>query len=323
MNKKLIIGIDGGGTKTTCILFDSKGFAIDTIYDKGSNIYVFKDKGIQIILNIIRYILDKNKFNYSDISAFGIGIAGISDLDSREILLKELDRRNITKRTLLLSDMEAAYKILCPKNTGILINIGTGIICFARNGEGKNIKEAGNGHDKGDLGSGYWLGKEIFSKLILNEGTAIEDKDLNQIFEVIKTKFKVSTFRELYKYIEDNSDIFPHLASLGEDVIDLAESGNDIALAIVQEGTRYVSEYIKSIAEKLKVINSDVILSINGSIIENKFYRNLLAESLQYDFNKIHWVSSMLSPAYGAGIMAANYQKINLDLSDIIKGISN
>ena len=52
MNKKLIIGIDGGGTNTTCILFDSKGFTIDTIYDKGSNIYVFKDKGIQIILNI-------------------------------------------------------------------------------------------------------------------------------------------------------------------------------------------------------------------------------------------------------------------------------
>ena len=323
MNNQLIIGVDGGGTNTTCTLFDSNGFTIDTIYDKGSNIYVFKEEGIQRILSVIRSILDKNKLNYSDVSAFGLGIAGISDLDSREKLLKELDRIKITKQTLLLSDVEAAYKILCPNNTGILINIGTGIICFARNEEGKNIKEAGHGYDKGDLGSGYWLGKEMFSRLILNEGIAVEDHEMNQIFEIIKTKFEVSTFRELYKYIEDNSNIFPYLAFLGEDVIDLAESGNDIALSIVQEGTRYVSEYIKSIAEKMGITNSDVMLSINGSIIKNNFYRNLLEESLQYDFNKIHWISSMLSPAYGAGILASNYKKINLTLADIIKGVSN
>ena len=323
MDNQLIIGLDGGGTNTTCILFDSNGFTMDTIYDKGSNLYVFKDDAIERILFIIRSILEKNKLNYSDISAFGLGIAGISDLDSREKLLKELDRIKITKQTLLLSDVEAAYKILCPNNNGILINIGTGIICFSRNQKGKNIKEAGNGYDKGDLGSGYWLGKEMFSRLILNEAIVLEDPEMNQIFEVVKSNFKVETFRELYKYIEDSPDIFPYLASLGEDTIDLAESGNDVALSIIQEGTRYVSEYIKSIAEKMEILNSDVMLSINGSIIKNNFYRNLLEESLQYDFNKIHWISSVLSPAYGAGIMAGKYKNININLTDIIKGVSN
>ncbi len=323
MKNQLIIGLDGGGTNTTCVLFDSSGFTVDIIHDKGSNIYVFKDNGIHRILSIIRAILDKNKINYSDISAFGLGIAGISDLDSRDKLLKELDRIKITSQTLLLSDVEAAYKILCPNNKGILVNIGTGIICFARNDKGETIKEAGNGYDKGDLGSGYWLGKEIFSRLILNESIAMEDSEMSQIFEIVKSKFRVDTFRELYQFIDDNNNIFPYLASLGEDVVDLAESGNDIALSVVQEGTRYVSEYIKAIAEKMNNINSDVMLSINGSIIKNNFYRNLLEESLQYDFNKIHWISSVLSPAYGAGIMAGNYRNINFSLRDIIKGVSN
>ena len=323
MDNQLIIGVDGGGTNTTCILFDSNGFTVDTVYDKGSNLYVFKDDAIQRILFTIKSILEKNKLNYSDISGFGLGIAGISDLDSREKLLKELDRIKITKQTLLLSDVEAAYKILCPNNNGILINIGTGIICFARNQKGESIKEAGNGYDKGDLGSGYWLGKEMFSRLILNEAIVLENPEMNQIFEIVKSKFRVDTFRELYEYIEDNTNIFPYLASLGEDTIDLAESGNDVALSIIQEGTRYVSEYIKSIAEKMKILNSDVMLSINGSIIKNNFYRNLLEESLQYDFNKIHWISSVLSPAYGAGIMAGKYKNININLTDIIKGVSN
>ena len=48
MDNQLIIGLDGGGTNTTCILFDSNGFTMDTIYDKGSNLYVFKDDAIQL-----------------------------------------------------------------------------------------------------------------------------------------------------------------------------------------------------------------------------------------------------------------------------------
>ena len=54
MDNQLIIGLDGGGTNTTCILFDNNGFTVDTIYDTGSNLYVFKDDAIQRILFIIR-----------------------------------------------------------------------------------------------------------------------------------------------------------------------------------------------------------------------------------------------------------------------------
>ena len=125
MHSKLILGIDGGGTKTTCLLFDSYGNTIDSYIGKGSNLYVFKDEAIKKIINMIDYILNKNKVTYNDIVACGIGIAGISDLNQREVLLKELDRIKLTSKTLLLSDSEAAYKILCPSNNGILINIGT------------------------------------------------------------------------------------------------------------------------------------------------------------------------------------------------------
>ena len=323
LDKRLIIGIDGGGTNTTCVLFNNKGYTIDRIVDKGSNIYVFKDKGIEVIINLIQYILEKNKLNYSDISSYGIAIAGISDLKYREVLLKELDRKKITKNAILLSDVEAAYQILCPNNSGILINVGTGIICFSRTDDGKTIREAGNGHDKGDVGSGYWLGKELFSRLILNEALILDDKDLKQIFEAVKKRFNVDTFRNLYDLIEKEENIYSHLSLIGEDTLDLAEFGNDIALSIVQEGTRFVSEYIINIVERLKHNNLDLVLAINGSIIKNNFYRKLLEESLQFDFKNIHWVSSTLTPAYGAGIMAARFKKIDISLRDIIKTIKN
>jgi N-acetylglucosamine kinase-like BadF-type ATPase len=321
--KDTILGLDGGGTNTTCLLFDNEGNTIDVIKDAGTNIYVFKEKGIELILNMIRYVLDRNKLNYSDIAAYGLGIAGISDIDYREVLLKELDRRRITEKTVLLSDAEAAYKILCPTHKELLLNIGTGIICFAKDKKGKIFKEGGLGHDKGDIGSGYWIGKEMFSRLILNEATALVDNDLLQFFDVISNKFKISSFRELYSEIEKRENIFSILASLGEDAIDLAESGNDIALSIVQEGTRCVAEYLISLCQKTNIPNTDIIIGINGSIINNKFYRKLLEESLQFDFKKVNWLTSILSPAYGAGLLAAEYKGFDISLNDIVKRIGN
>tara|TARA_B100000579_G_scaffold437926_1_gene469995 strand:- start:5837 stop:6814 length:978 start_codon:yes stop_codon:yes gene_type:complete len=321
MNKKqLIIGIDGGGTKTTCILFDDSGNTVDLINGAGSNLYVFKEKSIITIMNLIDSILQKNKLNIDDINAFGIAIAGISDFNQKEVLLKELDRINITKKTILLSDVEAAYSILCPNNSGLLLNIGTGIICFAKDKNGKIIRVAGNGHDKGDLGSGYWLGKELFYRLILNEALVFNDDDLNQIFNVSTERFKVETFRDLYNKIEEGHDLFPQLSSLGEDTISLAESGNDIALSIVQEGTRYISDYIVNICDELGIMKSnEIIIAINGSIIKNNFYRQLLEEALQFDFKQIHWVSSSLNPAYGAGLLAASYKDIKVSAKQILE----
>ena len=205
-----------------------------------------------------------------------------------------------------------------------MVNVGTGIICFAKDKEGKIIKEAGNGHDKGDLGSGYWLGKEIFYKLTLNEALVFEDEDLNKIFNIITKRFKVKTFRDLYDKIERGDDLFVYLASLGEDTIDLAESGNDVALSIVQEGTRYVSDYIIRMSERLELITSnDLIIAINGSIIKNNFYRQLLEESLEFEFKKIHWVSSPISSAYGSGLIAANYNNMNISAKEIIEKNKN
>ena len=114
--KKFLVAIDQGTTSTRVVLFDIKGNTIDILRDKGSNLYIYKKESLAIILGSIYSILEKNKFNIEDVDAFGVAVAGISDLSQRELLLKELDRINITKKTILLSDVEAAYRILCPNN---------------------------------------------------------------------------------------------------------------------------------------------------------------------------------------------------------------
>ena len=62
------------------------------------------------------------------------------------------------------------------------------------------------------------------------------------------------------------------------------------------------------------------MLAGNGSIIYNDFYRNSLNEELRFNFSNIKWTFSKLSPAYGAGILAARLHDVEVRVSDILKG---
>ena len=66
----------------------------------------------------------------------------------------------------------------------------------------------------------------------------------------------------------------------------------------------------------------NVIIGCNGSIIANNFYRRMLDEALQFDFQKIHWVFSKKPIAFGAGYIASKYFKIKIN-NNIVKGNIN
>ena len=157
-NHKFILGIDGGGSNTRGVIFNQKGQILAELKAKGSNLYVYKENGVKTIIDLVKKLAKKANIDISEISALGFGLSGISDIHSRELLLKELDKLNLSKNSLILSDTESAYQLLCPTGRGILLSIGTGIICLAKDKDGKIFKVAGNGHDKGDIGSGYWIG---------------------------------------------------------------------------------------------------------------------------------------------------------------------
>ena len=95
-----------------------------------------------------------------------------------------MDSINLSQRTIIMNDAEAAYEINCPGDFGILVTVGTGVICISRNNRGETIREGGKGHDQGDIGSGYWIGKQAISNLSLNETSVMGDHDLEEIMTV-------------------------------------------------------------------------------------------------------------------------------------------
>ena len=105
-DEKLIIGIDGGGTKTSSILFDDNGITIDELECQGSNLYVYGEEGdtqsvlqqLQILQKDIK-TLEKAVYNQSSTRTSG----GEQISNNNDVL---------TQHLLKLSDLEEQFKIL-------------------------------------------------------------------------------------------------------------------------------------------------------------------------------------------------------------------
>ena len=319
-NEYFIIGIDGGASNTRGILINEKGETLATAFDKGTNLAVYGETAAERIINIISALCQSSKISFDHVDALGLGLAGASNEDGRDQVFRKLDALNLSKRALITNDAEAAYEINCPEGVGILVTVGTGVICLSRNSNGKTVRVAGLGHDEGDLGSGYWMGKQAILNLALNESSVMDDKYLEQIMNIFIQATNEDDFQIALQNIQGSKDAVQIIARLAEPLIQLAEEGNNVAISVVQEATHAVANYIITLTEELNYSKTNIVLAGNGSVIRNDYFRGSINDELRFQFPDIKWTFSSISAAYGAGLMAARLYDIDVGISDILRG---
>ena len=315
-----IIGVDGGASKTRGILFTSEGETIASIIEKGSNISVNGEVAATRINDVINNLCSAADIPLEYVDAIGLGLAGSSSQDGRDMVFGMLDNIKLSQRTIIMNDDEAAFILGCPGDFGILVTVGTGVNCMSRNTEGKTIRMAGKGHDQGDMGSGYWIGRQALLNLTLNETSVLGDKDLEDIMSVFLKHVDEEEYQTAMENLNENVDAVSIIAGITEAIIGLAEKGNEVALSVLQEATHAVSGYIITLTDELDYSENHIVLSGNGSVIRNDFFRNSLNDELRFNFPDIKWTFSSISPAYGAGILAAKIYDVHVKVSDIVKG---
>lgn len=315
------IGIDGGASKTQGVLFDNNGKTIADFKELGTNLIEYSKVFPERILNVVNSLCSKASISIDMIDSIGLGIAGTSDEYGRELLFKTMNDIGLARRTLIISDAEAAFATSCQVYPAFLITVGTGLICMGRNDDGSTYRTAGRGHaDDGDIGSGFWLGKKMIMHLALNETVIMEDQDLHPLYVLLIEKTGTDTFIEAVKKIADSDDRISLTASFAKDICSFAEQGNDVALSFIQEGTQAIAEDIISLAQKMNYKNESILFSGNGSLIRNDLFRKCLNDALQFDYKDIAWTFSIISSAYGAGMLSAKLIEADIDLKDILKG---
>ena len=155
-SEKMMIGIDGGGTKTEFVLFSESGRILKRIVLDGCNPNTV---GMEEAMNILQLGIDTLMKIKGKISGIFVGAAGLDSGNNTSKIKKMLKEKYPKVKIQCENDI---YNVIaCGKNLDRCVAAisGTGMIIYAnQNGNLKHFGGRGYLLDKG--GSGYHIGRD-------------------------------------------------------------------------------------------------------------------------------------------------------------------
>jgi glucosamine kinase len=153
------IGIDGGGTKTTCAVGDGSS-VLAVANGPGSNMVRLGEtearKGLETAID---QACKQANVSPLRVQAACVGAAGATNpavnSSMREILHKILPNAE----TIVVGDMVIAMEAVLQSQPGVVAIAGTGSITYGRNESGDTARAGGWGYAISDEGSGHWIGR--------------------------------------------------------------------------------------------------------------------------------------------------------------------
>ncbi len=189
--KTIYIAIDGGGTKTACLVSDKENIKEKFLAGPGnfSHRASFDKAIIDIFNQIYNFLANRNiKEIKLSITCGLAGIIGIKNSENDAQIFIESKIQEIFKNIKLMiakieiiSDATMLLNAYFPNRMGIVAISGTGSICLAKDEAGKIYRTGGFGHLIDDIGSGFYFGKEalriaLYSKYHFKQKSILEKK---------------------------------------------------------------------------------------------------------------------------------------------------
>lgn len=246
MNYK--IGVDGGGTKTECILVDEHGVVVARHLAPGSNPSVVGPEQARLIVTDALCGLVNTAFGSrkTPIAATQLYMAGSRAFWSETAqMLKDFGRVSVADDSLPVLELATRGK------PGLAIHSGTGSFVAARGPDGAVHYAGGIGWRFGDPGSGYDLGRRAIGRGLLElQGWAPPSRlgpTIRDHTQLGAAADAGAITRFFYQHAEPNRQI----AALAPAVLRLAAEGDHTAHQLVLESTTELLTFATRVAAKL------------------------------------------------------------------------
>jgi N-acetylmuramic acid 6-phosphate etherase len=290
-----ILGVEGGGTKTSWILVEHDTDAFRVI-NQGklppSNFRLTSPERLRAIFQQMPAEADR----------VGMFLAGCATEDDRRLLAKLSAEVWNTARIAVGSDRDSGLAAALGKADGIAVNAGTGASVTGRRGE--RIEKAGGwGHLLGDAGGGYFLSLQalrfILREYDLHRGEA-------QFTASILRALALNSRDDLVRWAQTADKL--EVASLAPVVFEAATNGDEHVMKIVEDGAGVLSEYTAAVATRLGLLAPKVIL-LGGLFQRDGVYVHAFKRKLKKNLSDARVSMSEQSPELGAAWLAAEMEE--------------
>ena len=294
-----ILGFDGGGTKTECVLMNSADQVLARTYAGASNpSRIGVESAARAVEQSAQLALGALGLPRSVITAVGAGLAGTAKPDMKERMRGALQKCFPGAAVTILTDFEAALAA-AGEVPAIVLIIGTGSAAFGRNVEGETTRAGGYGPSSSDHGSAYDIGKRAIAAAIQERRNGSDSALGRQILlRLCCTEWPVVQHRAQTMPDEIFPPIFPVIAAA-------ADSGDATAQEILVHAAQEVSSLVADVADRLHLREKEFLLAkIGGTIGRSRFFDAQIDAALKHIVPRAQIGRLRISPAEAAALAA-------------------
>jgi glucosamine kinase len=159
------LGIDGGGSKTTCVVGDESSITGKSTAGPSNLTRVSEDRARASLHEAIRSACVTAKIDPREIRRACVGAAGAArdDIAAR---VREIVAELLGGEIEVVGDMEIALAAAFGDGPGVIVIAGTGSIAYGRDAQGRTARAGGWGYAISDEGSAHWIGRAAVSTLL-------------------------------------------------------------------------------------------------------------------------------------------------------------
>lgn len=305
-----VIGVDGGGTKTSALLVEETGRIIGSAKVGPTNLQIVGPDKLReellMIFDKVTVLLPEGK---PKPDAICLGLAGAGRPDDQEQVRKIVEGLVPNTKIVVTNDGIIALEGAHAGKPGIIIAAGTGSVAFGKNRKDKITRAGGWGYLLGDEGSAYWIGREAVTRSLKAHDGLIPKTILgDRIRSYLGLTSLEGVIRRIYLQGMDHKEI----AKLAPLVFEAVREKDPVARTIVAEAGQYLSLLAVAVARKLRM-KSHVRIALSGGLFNEK---NVLAQyveqSLREKFPGSEIVPCRFTPEIGAVIIALKTLGIRL-----------
>jgi glucosamine kinase len=301
----IVVGVDGGGSKTRVIIADEHGAQLGEVVGPASAVRPGQhEHSADVIAATLADALASCEMTHVVPKVLCVGVAGAGREPERQALWQALVGRELAEETVVHPDFAIALDDAFGDGPGVLLISGTGSAAFGRSPAGTIARCGGWGPVFGDEGSGAWVGRRALSVVTASaDGREPE----TALIGAVLTAAQVNDPQELVAWAAQATPAI--LATLAPVVMSVAEAGDLRANAIVSLAVEELVLHVRALSRQLfgDERAATPVAFTGGMLTRGTTLRKRLEHRMRSAVPGAQLVSGEVNPARGAVRGALRY----------------
>ena len=243
----IVVGVDGGGTKTRVVVADERGQQLGSANGAGSAVRPGEaDRSAEVIIATTREALASCEMTHVTPKVLCVGVAGVGREAERQALWQALMSRDVADEIVVHADAAIALDDAFGDGAGILLIAGTGSVAFGRGPTGSGSRCGGWGPVCGDEGSGAWIGRRALS---IVTASSDEREPSTALVGAVLTAAQVDDVHGLVAWAAAATPA--DLATLAPIVASVADAGDLRANSLLSMASEELVLHVRTLARQL------------------------------------------------------------------------